>query len=41
VAFGIIWVLYPGVTPTQAAAVVVPHRLSPEAAERTVAEELP
>ena len=28
VAIGIIWVLYPGVTPRQAATVVVPHRLS-------------
>ena len=40
-AFGLIWVLYPGVTPAQAAAVVVPHRLGTEAPEPAATKELP
>jgi arsenate reductase len=41
VAFGLIWVLYPGVTPAQAAEVVVPHHLGAETPGPTAAKELP
>jgi glycerol uptake facilitator-like aquaporin len=40
-AFGIIWVLYPGVTPAQAADVVVPHHRSTGASELAGSTELP
>jgi glycerol uptake facilitator-like aquaporin len=40
-AFGIIWVLYPGVTPEQAADVVVPHHRSSGAPEPGGSTELP
>jgi glycerol uptake facilitator-like aquaporin len=40
-AFGLIWVLYPGVTPAQAAEVVVPHRLGTGAPEPAATKELP
>jgi arsenate reductase len=40
-AFGLIWVLYPGVTPAQAAEVVVPHHLGVETPGPTAAKELP
>jgi glycerol uptake facilitator-like aquaporin len=39
-AFGLIWVLYPGGTPAQAAEVVVPHRLGTEALEPAATKEL-
>jgi glycerol uptake facilitator-like aquaporin len=40
-AFGLIWVLYPGVTPAQASDVVVPHHLGSEATTSAVTQELP
>jgi glycerol uptake facilitator-like aquaporin len=40
VAFGLIWVLYPGVTPAQAAEVVVPHHLGAETPGRSASKEL-
>jgi glycerol uptake facilitator-like aquaporin len=40
-AFGLIWVLYPGVTPAQAADVVVPHHLGSQATTSAVTQELP
>jgi arsenate reductase len=40
-AFGIIWVLYPGVTPAQASDVVVPHHLSSAPTTPAITQELP
>ena len=41
VAFGMIWLLYPGVTPAQAAEVVVPHHLGSEDPEPAVPKVRP
>jgi glycerol uptake facilitator-like aquaporin len=40
-AFGIIWVLYPGVTPAQASDVVVPHHLGAAPTTPATTQELP
>jgi glycerol uptake facilitator-like aquaporin len=40
-AFGLIWVLYPGVTPVQASDVVVPHHLGAAPTRPTKTQELP
>jgi arsenate reductase len=41
VAVGLLWALYPGVTPRQAASVVVSHRVTGEPVEAVVAKEQP
>jgi glycerol uptake facilitator-like aquaporin len=40
-AFGLIWVLYPGVTPAQASDVVVPHHLGAGPTTPAITEEVP
>jgi glycerol uptake facilitator-like aquaporin len=40
-AVGLLWALYPGVTPRQASTVVVPHRMAAEAVETVATEESP
>jgi glycerol uptake facilitator-like aquaporin len=40
-AFGMIWLIYPGMTPAQAAVVVVPHHLSTGAPNPAASEESP
>jgi len=41
VAVGLLWALYPGVTPRQASSVVVPHRMTVETNEAPAAEDSP